>query len=185
MKLLEARLCSLYSLLFICQKCWCHFILREVLSSTDQIWSYYTVKDDLDQPVLLPPRAWITGMLHDAQFIQCWVSNPEHLTASYPSYLQPSGEFISPVLAYSKSSGIRGSVGWKNSSVVSSACCSCRELEFSLQQMHGGSQSGPPVPGNLTPSFFCLHGHSMHTIHWHTHRQYTYTESVRERKIFF
>lgn len=130
---------------FFCQKFWRHFILREVLNSTDWIWSYYTVEDDLDQPVLLPPRAWITGVLHDAQFIQCWVSNPEHLAASYLSYLQSSGESVSTVLAYSKSSGIRGSVGWKDSSVVSRACCSCRELEFSLQQMHGGSQSGPSV----------------------------------------
>lgn len=110
-----------------------------------------------------------------------WVSNPECLTASYPSYLQPSGEFISPVLAYSTFSGIRGSVGWKNSSVVSSSCCSCRELEFSLQQTHGGSQSRTLVPGNLTPSFFCLHGHSMHTIHVHTRRQHTHTH----REIFF
>lgn len=113
MNLLKARLCSLHSLLFIRQKFWCHFILREVLSSTDQIWRYYTVEDDLDQPVFLPSRAWITGVLHDAQFIQCWVSNPGHPAASYPSYLQPSGESISPVLAYSKSSGIRASVAGK------------------------------------------------------------------------
>lgn len=98
-----------------------------------------------DQPVFLLLRAWITGMLHDAQFIQCWVSNPEHLAASYPSYLQPFGESVSTVLAYCNSSGIRGSVGWKGSSMVSSTCCSYRELEFSLQLMQGGSQSGPSV----------------------------------------